>query len=152
MKLRRSVRRTLVRTMVVAAAALGVAAAMPAVAGVLPAVPQLAVPEPEMVLRANTDAYALTVRAEGEPTRAVQLICAPTGGNHPSPRKACEQLDAASGEVAAIPPTGGMCTTEYRPVTVTARGAWRGHPRHYQHEFPNLCTAVRDTGGVLFDF
>lgn len=149
MTLKRSVRRTLTRTMVVAVCVLGIAGAVPAA----DALPQRIMPEPDMVLRpANTDVFTLTVRGKGKPDRGAHLTCAPTGGNHPSPRKACEQLDAAGGEVAEIPADDGMCTAEYQPVTVIARGVWRGQQRTYQQEFPNHCTAVRDTGGVLFNF
>lgn len=143
--LKRSIRRTLTRTMVVAVCVLGLGGGMPAVAG------EVAVPE--MKLRpVVTDAYALSVQPSNEPARQVSLSCAPTGGSHPSPRRACEQLNAARGRAEHVPPAGGMCTTEYDPVTVSASGVWRGQRREYRQEFPNHCTAVRDTGGVLFDF
>ncbi|MGH3714120.1 MAG: SSI family serine proteinase inhibitor [Micromonosporaceae bacterium] len=142
---RSSVRKTITRTLVAGVCVLGLTGTMPAVAE--------EADRPDMVLRpVATNVFSLSVRADGEPTRHASLSCAPPSGSHPKPRKSCEQLDAARGEVSEIPATGDMCTAEFDPVTVSASGVWRGQRREYQQEFPNLCSAVRDTGGALFDF
>ncbi|MGH3738732.1 MAG: SSI family serine proteinase inhibitor [Micromonosporaceae bacterium] len=144
MNRRAAVRRWLVRGLVAAVF-------LPGLVGVVPAVAQ--VTSPRMVVRpVPSSAFSLTVRVHGEPARHATVNCAPTGGSHPAPRRACGQLDAARGEIAAIPATGDLCTTEYRPATVTASGIWRGERRGYQREFGNLCEAVRETGGVVFAF
>ena len=163
----RSVRKLLTRTLVAAACVLGVAGAAPAIAevgdnGASPAPrvvelpktpPKPGVETPHMEVRpANPDSFTLIVRPHGRSARTVVLNCKPIGGNHPAAREACGQLTAARGEVAAIPPADTLCTAEYAPVTVLARGTWHANPRAYRHTFSNLCVAVRDTGGVLFNF
>lgn len=141
---RRAVRRWLVRGLVAAVFLPGLVGAVPAVAGL--AIPDMAVrPLP-------SSTFSLSLQVHGEPARHASLRCAPTGGSHPAPRRACGELDAVRGEIGEIPPADGLCTTEYRPVTVTASGMWRGQRRSYQQEFPNQCVAVRDTGGVVFAF
>jgi hypothetical protein len=39
---------------------------------------------------------------------------------------------------------------EYSPVRVSADGTWRGQARHFARTFPNRCSAVYETGGLLF--
>lgn len=159
----RSVRKLLTRTLVAAGCVLGLAGAAPAIAEVgdngaspAPTVVELPLPAhkaPHMEVRpANPDSFTLIVRPHGKSARTVVLNCKPIGGNHPAARDACDQLTAARGEVAAIPPADTLCTAEYAPVTVLARGTWHAQPRAYRGTFSNLCVAVRDTGGVLFNF
>ncbi|GAB3650812.1 subtilase-type protease inhibitor [Glycomyces tarimensis] len=79
------------------------------------------------------------------------LLRCPSGEGHPHGDRACAQLTSVEGEVAALPPLDGMCTMDYRPVTVRAHGMWQGRFHSYQGEFGNHCVAVGHTGGLLFD-
>ncbi|MQA25405.1 MAG: hypothetical protein GEU94_08020 [Micromonosporaceae bacterium] len=153
----------LTRSVIAAACALGLAVTAPAVAdsagGIThtdaPAAPGAPEPVkgPGMVVRpAAADSFTLVVRPHGQAARTVALNCRPVSGNHPAARAACDQIQATRGRIAAIPPADTLCTAEHAPVTVTARGAWHTEPRAYRKTFSNICVAVRDTGGVLFDF
>ncbi|MBN6053551.1 hypothetical protein JYK22_16540, partial [Nonomuraea sp. RK-328] len=98
--------------------------------------------------------YVLKVTpANGEnpaPVSAGTLLCGPDGGAHANPTRACDQLRRANGLVERIPEDPGMCTREYAPVHVSATGVWNRQFREFTRTYPNLCTAVRATGGVLF--
>ena len=95
----------------------------------------------------------LSVSESGpESQSAVTLNCNPNGGNHPQVEQACDQLSNHSGLVAEIGAGDSMCTMQYKPVTVRAHGVWRGESVKYTETFSNHCVAVRDTGGVLFNF
>lgn len=87
----------------------------------------------------------------GQPDYRV-LTCGPDGGSHPSPVIACGQLRRASGQPAAIPEEPGPCTLELNTTRVTARGWWGASPRFFHRVYSNPCVAIRDTGGVLFDW
>jgi hypothetical protein len=84
--------------------------------------------------------------------KTVSLSCEPAGGSHALASEACAQLAKAYGDIAAIPAADGMCTLEYAPVTVRAMGFWLGQSKMYEKTFSNRCTAIRDTGGHLFNF
>jgi hypothetical protein len=43
-----------------------------------------------------------------------------------------------------------VCTLQYAPVRVIARGTWHDRPRRFERRYPNRCVAVRETGGILF--
>ncbi|WP_433252597.1 SSI family serine proteinase inhibitor [Streptosporangium sp. CA-135522] len=101
-------------------------------------------------------AYLLTVAPEDDantdPLRTATLVCGPDGGTHVNPATACEQLRRAAGRVGGVPEEPGPCTREYAPVRVTATGTWNGRKHRYTRTYPNRCTAIRATGGVLFAF
>lgn len=80
------------------------------------------------------------------------LTCSPSGGTHPDPDTACQQLMEANGYVENIPEDPGICTREFAPVTLKASGVWNGESREYCADFSNRCVGVRATGGVLFNF
>ncbi|MEV4943411.1 SSI family serine proteinase inhibitor [Streptomyces zaomyceticus] len=42
-----------------------------------------------------------------------------------------------------------ICTTEYVPVTLTARGTYKGRAVDWSKTYPNICAAVRDPGAVF---
>ncbi|WP_214414828.1 SSI family serine proteinase inhibitor [Sphaerisporangium fuscum] len=84
------------------------------------------------------------------PLSAGTLLCGPDGGTHADAARACDQLRRANGMVERIPEDPGMCTKEYAPVRLTATGVWNRQLREFTQTYPNLCTAVRATGGVLF--
>lgn len=87
-----------------------------------------------------------------ESSTLVTLTCSPYGGDHPHIVEACRQLTDNSGSFAEINAKDQMCTMQYAPVTVHAKGAWGGETVNYHASFENQCVANRDTGGVIFDF
>ncbi|MFF5211879.1 SSI family serine proteinase inhibitor [Streptosporangium sp. NPDC000396] len=98
--------------------------------------------------------YVLTVTPEGstQPLGTATLACDPDGGTHVNSTTACDQLRRAGGRIGRIPEDPGMCTREYAPVRLSATGTWNGRKIRYERTYPNRCTAVRATGGVLFAF
>lgn len=97
--------------------------------------------------------FSLTIlSSEGQSIATVLLNCGPDGGTHPRPEAACKQLSTVDGRIEDIPPINKACPFIFDPVTVTAVGIWKGSQRFYQREFSNKCVAVRETGGVIFDF
>lgn len=84
--------------------------------------------------------------------RGAYLDCAEPGGDPRHAGRACDQLAAADGYVERVPAQRGPCYLIYSPVRATASGFWHGEPRSYSKVFPNRCVAIRQTGGVLFDF
>jgi hypothetical protein len=94
----------------------------------------------------------LTV-AKGEPTRPIQrrasLTCQPPGGTHRQARGACAELAKVGGRFDKLQLSGGMCTMQYDPVTVSATGRWKGRKVAYQHTFGNSCTLTTTTGPVF---
>lgn len=63
------------------------------------------------------------------PTGTVTLSCGtgPTPDTHPYPKEACAEIEAAKGDIAAIPPLPGAgCTDEWDPVLVGVTGRWQG--------------------------
>lgn len=83
--------------------------------------------------------------------RAVTLRCEPAGGDHPDVDTACAELASVRGNFSWLSGEDGVCTKEYRPVTVAATGVYRGHATEYSRVFPNHCMMVRAKGPV-FDF
>jgi hypothetical protein len=81
--------------------------------------------------------------------RAVSLRCLPIGGDHPDPTAACTALTEADGDIAAVPSTSGACTREYRPVTATAQGVWRGRLTSFRETYSNACVLARQVGPVF---
>jgi hypothetical protein len=103
----------------------------------------------------NSTGLLLTI-AQGEepyPAReAALLTCEPAGGSHPSPAAAFALLAAADGDVAAVEVRPGRpCVLVYAPVTVTARGHWKGRTVDYRETFPNTCV-LQVVKGSLFGF
>ncbi|WP_017588296.1 SSI family serine proteinase inhibitor [Nocardiopsis ganjiahuensis] len=78
--------------------------------------------------------------------RRTALDCDPAGGSHPRAEEACRLIDE-HGDIASVRmESGGVCTLEYRPVTVRVTGA-----EEYQETFGNEC-AMKNTKGAVFDF
>jgi Subtilisin inhibitor-like len=98
-------------------------------------------------------ALVLTVRGDGYEFRTAVLRCDPPGGSHPRAGEACADLSGAGGNLDALPgdPQVQFCTMEYRPVTASARGVWRGRPVRWSHEYGNPC-ALRAATGPVFSF
>jgi Subtilisin inhibitor-like len=83
--------------------------------------------------------------------RAVTLRCNPNGGDHPDVDGACTALNQVDGDFIALSGEGGVCTREYRPVTVIVNGVWRGQHTHYRATYSNRCMLIRSKGTV-FEF
>ena len=91
----------------------------------------------------------LTMTAAAGWARAVVLECNPPGGGHPAPADACAAVDAAGGDLSALPAGSGTCTFEYAPVTAHASGHWRGEPLSWSETFSNACDLSRATDPVF---
>lgn len=95
------------------------------------------------VLGALTLAVALTLTgAQGAAAGAAQdgtefeiytvrgihtLTCGPDGGTHPYAKEACAEIDAARGDIAAVPPLPNHgCLDVWDPVLIGVTGKWRG--------------------------
>ncbi len=81
--------------------------------------------------------------------RAASLFCRPPGGTHPEAAAACSQLDRVGGDIDALSAQPMLCTYEYAPVTVTARGHWDDREIDYRETFANRCVMLRETGAVF---
>ncbi|WP_052387707.1 subtilase-type protease inhibitor [Dactylosporangium aurantiacum] len=94
----------------------------------------------------------LTV-AKGESTtpvrRRASLTCRPAGGSHKLARDACSALAKVGGDFARLQVTGGACTMQYDPVTVTAVGLWKGKRVDYRKTYGNACSLSTTTGPVF---
>jgi hypothetical protein len=71
-------------------------------------------------------------------------------GSTPEKDAACEDLSTAHGFIDRIAEGPGFCTQEYSPVYAVAEGRWKGETRLFGKVFDNRCTAVKATGGHLF--
>ncbi len=95
----------------------------------------------------------ITDASTGMVKSQVTLTCLPTGGTHPHAQPACDDLVAANGQIAWIPPqAGSFCIAVYQPVYATATGTWAGAPDNYRMLFSNACAANVLTGGHVFYF
>ncbi|MFG2208563.1 SSI family serine proteinase inhibitor [Streptomyces sp. NPDC048638] len=82
--------------------------------------------------------------------RGVALRCPPgPGSHHPRGQEACAALNAAGGNLDALPVGPTVCTQEYSPVTATASGDYRGHPVSWRKTFANTCVMQAETGPVF---
>ncbi|MQA10461.1 MAG: hypothetical protein GEU98_18280 [Pseudonocardiaceae bacterium] len=81
----------------------------------------------------------------------VELECEPAGGTHPEYGQACERLAEVDGDFSRLPDAQMMCTMEYAPVTVVARGKWQGDRVHFRETYSNSCQASAKSNEV-FDF
>ncbi|MFZ3572005.1 SSI family serine proteinase inhibitor [Streptomyces sp. BH097] len=83
-------------------------------------------------------------------TRAVHLNCVPRpSGEHPHAAEACAALEAAGGDLDALPVEQQLCTQVYDPVTVEATGTYRGRAIAWRKTFGNTCTMEASTGPVF---
>ena len=79
------------------------------------------------------------------------LTCHPAGGPHKNAVRACADLEKAHGNVQAISAPTRACTLEYRPVTATMTGTWKGRNVEFTQTYENPCVLETRTGAV-FDF
>ncbi|MFE7855835.1 SSI family serine proteinase inhibitor [Streptomyces sp. NPDC057403] len=86
--------------------------------------------------------------ARSSDTRGTLLMCDPPQG-HALAARACAELAAADGDIAALPPKDVFCPMVYAPVSVHARGMWGGRQVEYAQTFPNGCAMSARTGSVF---
>jgi Subtilisin inhibitor-like len=86
--------------------------------------------------------------ARGGGTRAALLMCDPPRG-HAHAADACAELDAASGDIDALPHEETFCPMIYAPVTARAEGRWNGERVAYAHTFANTCELTARTRHVF---
>jgi len=143
-------------TAVLAVVMSAVAAATPAVATELTEPTASAASAASAGVRAGeggTLGLMITPLPGGSPSspRVATLTCDPVGGTHPRAAEACAQLAAANGDIKAIPYVPRPCPPIWEPVTVTARGVWRGQVIDYTvREGGVACANV--SHGVIFWF
>lgn len=70
--------------------------------------------------------------------RGALLMCDPPQG-HAHATDACAELDAASGDIGAVPRKDAFCPMIYAPVTARAEGVWNGTRVTYARTFSNTC-------------
>ncbi|WP_093802046.1 SSI family serine proteinase inhibitor [Streptomyces sp. Wb2n-11] len=88
--------------------------------------------------------------AENTWIRGVLLKCPPGfPGPHPDAVGACAALDKADGDLDRLPGNPRACTKQYEPVTVSAKGSWRGRSAAWQKTYPNACVLDAATGPVF---
>lgn len=122
---------------VVAAALLSLAAAAPAHAA-------------SVDTEQPSDLFLTVSGSERTWVRGVHLSCAPEpAGRHPYAAEACAALDAADGDLDALPVERQMCTQVYAPVTVAATGTYRGRAVDWHKTFGNRCEMEASTGPVF---
>jgi hypothetical protein len=79
----------------------------------------------------------------------VTLTCAPPGGTHADPTRACAALAQVHGEFTALRPLNAICPLVYQPVTVEVRGHWRGRVVAFRATYGNRCAAFDESHGVF---
>ena len=84
-----------------------------------------------------------------EQIHEVVLKCEPAGGTHVDAATACATLDAAGGDLDALPPSQTACILIYKPVYIEVGGNWRDRVVRFQHTYPNLCVAGAESAGVF---
>lgn len=81
--------------------------------------------------------------------RVALLRCDVDGGSHSAAAAACDDLEAASGDIDTLAVGDEICTFEYAPVTATAVGVWHDRLVSYHATFPNRCVLLKSTGDVF---
>jgi hypothetical protein len=127
------------RNVLLAVAAVALLAAAHPIPAPIPA------PVPAPPLAAPGDGLVLTAAARRATLSCDQL----PRGTHPLALPACTALSAAGGDFDALPGRPGVCRDPYAPVTVTARGEFRGHPVDWRKKFANRCILRAATGPVF---
>jgi hypothetical protein len=96
--------------------------------------------------------FEMTYKTTGGYTYSVDVTCKPAGGTHSDPAGVCKALDQAGGDFDMVTPwPDRVCTAEYAPVTLGAKGHWLGEKFSWSKTFGNKCEAQVATAGI-FDF
>ncbi|MFB6837835.1 SSI family serine proteinase inhibitor [Streptomyces sp. NPDC056361] len=118
-------------------------------AGVAPAATAVTSPAAE-----DTHLQLTAARTQGE-ARGVDYVWldCPVGNRtaHPYRAEACAALDEAGGDFDRLRgEPDGNCTADYAPVTLTARGTYRGRTVDWTRTYGNNCEATIKTGPVFY--
>jgi hypothetical protein len=94
--------------------------------------------------------FVTVTTGDGGPshTRGTLLLCDPPQG-HGRAAEACAQLEAAAGDIRAVPVADTYCTMVHAPVTAHARGEWNGQPVEYTETLSNGCVLKARTGAIF---
>jgi hypothetical protein len=103
-------------------------------------------------------AQGATASADGETqfeiysiSGTVTLTCDPVGGTHPHAKEACAEIDAAGGDIAAVPGLPGYgCVDEWDPVLIGVTGTWRGKEVLFSSFESNRCYGAISHGHVFW--
>jgi hypothetical protein len=87
--------------------------------------------------------------AQAGTTRGTLLLCDHQPRGHTLAAEACADLEAADGDIGALPPKDVYCPMVYAPVTAQARGEWHGRHVQYTQTFSNGCVMAGRTGSVF---
>lgn len=98
----------------------------------------------------DTDLNVVVMAGSGQRERTYTLRCGPPGGDHPTPRAACRQLEQLEDPFATVP-QDTACTEIYGgPQTATVTGTFRGEPVDAQFSRTDGCQISRwDAHAVL---
>lgn len=86
--------------------------------------------------------------AQSGDTRGTLLLCDPPLG-HAHAAEACAELERVDGDIGRIAAKGGFCPMIWAPVTVHARGQWKGRPVRFQETYSSRCVMNARTGSVF---
>jgi hypothetical protein len=114
--------------------------------GLVVATPAAAAPDQTVL------AITITPLPGGMPStpRYAVLTCDPAGGTHPKAAQACDEIAAAGGDIAAVPPNRNMgCLPVWEPVTIAVRGIWRGAALDYAATQGAVSCAMISHGAVF---
>ncbi len=79
----------------------------------------------------------------------ITLKCGPTGGTHTDAENACDTLAAVDGDFDALPTAPVFCVLIYQPVIIEVGGNWQDRVVRFDGEYPNMCVAGAESGGVF---
>ena len=131
-----------------AAAILSTMASVVALAGPATAGPAASVIVPEQ-LQITITPLSNTPGLPSGPVSAL-LTCDPVGGSHRYAERACADLEAAKGDIAAVAPQpGAACLAVWRPVQISVTGRWRGQAIDFSQTQPEISCA-RVSHGYIF--
>lgn len=100
---------------------------------------------------ATAEQSFLGLAVQGQDNASVATLrCDPPGGSHSNAAAACDALAAAGGDFSKVTgQPGTVCTDIFDPVTVRARGEYRGAPVDFERTYPNRCDLDRQTAPVF---
>lgn len=79
------------------------------------------------------------------------LQCDPPGGTHPYAEKACADIEAVHGDIAAIKPMPDRyCLAVWQPVKISVQGVWRWQKIDFGEIHSNLGCAMISHGHVFY--
>ncbi|MBF9130817.1 hypothetical protein I0C86_17890 [Plantactinospora sp. S1510] len=79
----------------------------------------------------------------------VLLRCDAPGNEHPYPAEACAEVEAAKGDIDAIPPGSSGCAGVWQPVRLSVSGVVAGESVQWSDQVSNEGCAVNSHGHVF---